>query len=114
MKARTRKAATMASSLDPIIGAIIAVAGRTVNTRPRGPCLHRREPTRTKLSESSQKRYLHDAQENHTPGPARRGGKNRKWGKVGPNQQIGPANQYASEGILRAAKARAQRQELPV
>src|SRR5262249_60017999 len=86
--------AAMASSLDPFIAAIIAVARRAVNSPSRGLCPQRRELTGTKLFEPSQKRYLHDAQESHTPGPARRGREIQELGQVGAKRRDRYAQLY--------------------
>src|SRR5215471_8589008 len=94
MKARTRKAAAMASSLDPIIDAIIAVAGRAVNTRPyiaaSPPEPSSSSPLRKGISMTPKKitrQDLRDAAEKY-----------RNWGKWGPNDEIGTLNHTGPQG----------------
>src|SRR5262245_55990130 len=104
MKVRARKTAVMASSLDPIIDAIIAVAGRAVNTRPRGlahsasisPKQALRDPQKKGISMTSKKitrQDLRDAAEKY-----------RNWGKWGPNDEIGTLNYTRPEDIIAAAR----------
>src|SRR3954452_12239652 len=88
----------MASSLDLLIDAIIALARGAVNTYPRAP------------ADTIQKRNPHDVQENHTPGPPRRGGEIQELGQVGPERRDRHAQLYDARGHHRGGATRAQRQ----
>src|SRR5262249_7216170 len=96
MRVRARKAAAMTSSPDPFIDAIIALARRAVNTRSRGLAHSASSSPEASSSSPPEKRNLHDVQENHTPGPARRGREIQELGQVGTERRNRYAQLYAS------------------
>src|SRR5262249_6947904 len=104
MKARARKAAAMTSSLDPFVDAIIALARRAVNTQSRGLAHSASNSPEASSSSTPEKRNLHDVQENHTPGPARRGREIQELGQVGAERRGRHAQLYASGDIIAAAR----------
>src|SRR5262249_10189652 len=105
MKARARKAAAMASSLDPFVDAIIAPARRAVNTQFPWPCPQRLELTGSKLFKHSQKKGISMTSKKITRQDlSHAADKYKNWGKWGPNDEIGTLNYTRPEDIIAAAR----------
>src|SRR5262249_11874854 len=105
MKARARKAAAMASSLDPFVDAIIAPARRAVNTQFPWPCPQRLELTGSKLFKHSQKKGISMTSKKITRQDLRDAAdKYKNWGKWGPNDEIGTLNYTRTEDMITAAR----------
>src|ERR1700704_2701063 len=93
----------MASSLDLLMDAIIALARGAVNTYPRAP------------ADTIQKRKPHDVQENHAPGPPRCGGEIQELGQVGPRRResCATARSSLSRSISTIPAPRERRATIP-